>query len=302
MFKIAVASGKGGTGKTFLSTHIFHALREAGMQAGLADCDAEAPNAAAFFELKQETENPVIQEIPVIDDQACTFCGLCHEYCNYGAIFYLPENRMIRVLDDLCHSCGACLVACRHGAITVKEVEAGRVTQFSNTDGTRVTEARMRIGAMTPVPVIREGIKTAITREETIFTPGGDGGILILDAPPGTSCPFVHTTASADFVILVTEPTPFGLSDLRQSVETLRTIGKPFGVVINRAGIGNDAVAGYLIEEGIPLMMEIPFDKEIAGNYSRGILSAKHDSLLGTGLVKMIRNILSDYGNSDSQR
>lgn len=302
MFKIAVASGKGGTGKTFLSTHIFHALREAGMKAGLADCDAEAPNAAVFFELKQETETPVIQEIPVIDDKACTFCGLCHEYCNYGAIFYLPENRMIRVLDDLCHSCGACQVACRHGAITVKEVEAGRVTQFSNSDGARVTEAKMRIGAMTPVPVIRESIKTAITREETISTSGGNGGILILDAPPGTSCPFVHATASADFVILVTEPTPFGLSDLRQSVETLRTIGKPFGVVINRAGIGNDAVAEYLKTEEIPLMMEIPFDREVAGNYSRGMLSYKHNGLLGNGLVNMVSNILADYGNSDSKR
>ena len=302
MFKIAVASGKGGTGKTFLSTHIFHALREAGMQAGLADCDAEAPNAAAFFELQKEAETPVIREVPVIDDQACTFCGLCHEYCNYGAIFYRPEHRMIRVLDDLCHSCGACLVACKHGAITVKEVEAGRVTKFSNTDGAWVTEAKMRIGAMTPVPVIRAGIKTASDPETYDSYIAGDGGILILDSPPGTSCPFVHTTASADFVILVTEPTPFGLSDLRQSVETLRTIGKPFGVVINRAGIGNDAVAEYLKTEEIPLMMEIPFDREVAGNYSRGVLTSNHNGLLGTGLVKMVSNILADYGNSDSQR
>jgi MinD superfamily P-loop ATPase len=282
MFKIAVASGKGGTGKTFLSTNIFYALREQGIKVDLADCDAEAPNAAAFFHLKNTEIHTITQQVPVIDTNACIFCGLCYEYCNYGAIFYLPAAGMIQVLDDLCHSCGACLVACKFDAITEKKVDIGEVTSFEVNGGRKLTEAKMRIGAMTPVPVIKAAIDLAGNNQE----------ILILDAPPGTSCPFIHTVNAADYIILVTEPTPFGLSDLKQSVETLRQMKKPFGVVINRAGMGDNSVERYLQKEGIELLLEIPFDRQIASQYSKGLLVSQQRPELADSLINLVKKIV----------
>jgi MinD superfamily P-loop ATPase len=290
-FTIAVASGKGGTGKTFVSTNIFYALAAQG-KVTLVDCDAEAPNAAAFFDLKATDVTTVSLPVPVIDTNACTFCGLCHEYCNYGAIFYLPDAGIIQVLDDLCHSCGACTVACKFQAITEKEVEAGKVTEYDYAGSHKILEARMRIGAMTPVPVIKKAISMAENRQD----------ILILDAPPGTSCPFVHTVTAADYVILVTEPTPFGLSDLRQSVETLRLMDKPFGVIINRAGLGNDEVKNYLHDENIDLLLQIPFDREIAIRYSNAQLMAQHQPQLADALVNMVNKIKYGHGNSHYKR
>ncbi len=282
MYKIAVASGKGGTGKTFLSTNIFYALREQGIKVDLADCDAEAPNAAAFFHLKNTEIHTITQQVPIIDTNACIFCGLCYEYCNYGALFYLPAAGMIQVLDDLCHSCGACLVACKFDAITEKKVDIGEVTSFEVNGGRKLTEAKMRIGAMTPVPVIKAAIDLAGNNQE----------ILILDAPPGTSCPFVHTVSAADYVILVTEPTPFGLSDLKQSVETLRQMKKPFGVVINRAGMGDNSVERYLQKEGIELLLEIPFDRQIASLYSNGLLVSQQRPELADSLINLVKKIV----------
>lgn len=289
---IAVASGKGGTGKTFVSTNIYYALAAQGTRVTLADCDAEAPNAAAFFQLNLLENHAVKQQVPVINANTCTFCGLCHEYCNYGAIFYLPDAGIIQVLDDLCHSCGACKVACRFDAITEKEVESGEVNTFRNKSGLKLVEAKMRIGAMTPVPVIKKAISVADDFQD----------ILVLDAPPGTSCPFVHTVAAADYVVLVTEPTPFGLSDLQQSVETLRQMEKPFGVVINRAGIGNMAVADYLQRENIELLLEIPFSRQTAQLCSEGKLLAESDPQLAGLLINMVQKIKLEYGNSHYKR
>lgn len=286
--KIAIASGKGGTGKTFVSVNAFHALSSLGRKVVLTDCDAEAPDAALFFDVVPQQESIVTEQVPVIDTDACTFCGKCHEYCNYGAIFYLPEAGMIRVLDDLCHSCGACSVACEFQAITERPVEVGRVTTYSHDSEVRMVESRMRIGAMTPVPVIKAAIAEAALQSD----------LMIMDAPPGTSCPFVHTVSRADFVVLVTEPTPFGLSDLVQSVETLREIGKPMGVVVNRAGLGNRDVYEYLHDERIPLLMEIPFNREIASLTSKGKIVAEYRPEIASKLTQMILKIEKEYGNS----
>lgn len=290
--KIAIASGKGGTGKTFVSVNAYHALSMHGRKVVLTDCDAEAPDSALFFDVVPQQESIVTEQVPVIDTDACTFCGKCHDYCNYGAIFYLPEAGMIRVLDDLCHSCGACSVACGFEAITERPVEVGRVTSYGHGPELMLVEARMRIGAMTPVPVIKAAIAEATQQ----------GDLLIMDAPPGTSCPFVHTVSRADYVVLVTEPTPFGLSDLVQSVETLREIGKPMGVVVNRAGLGNREVYDYLNDERIPLLMEIPFDREIASLTSKGKIVAEYMPELARELAQMILKIEQEYGNRSHQR
>ena len=262
MIKIAVASGKGGTGKTFISTNLFHTLSKNNYRTTLVDCDAEAPNAVAFFKSELVKKTEVTQQVPVINTDICTFCGKCHEYCNYNAILILPPVKIIKVIEDLCHDCGACSAACKFEAITEKPVSLGQVTTYSVNGKTSLLEARINIGVMSPVTVIKSAIKEIDNMSD----------VAILDSPPGTSCPFVQTSASADYVILVTEPTPFGLSDLKQSVETLRTINKPFGVIINRAGLGNDSVSDYLNRENIPLLLEIPFNKEIAVHYSNGKL------------------------------
>ena len=288
MIKIAIASGKGGTGKTFVATNIFHALLKNNYRAMLVDCDAEAPNAVAFFKTKESDSIEVSQLVPVINTSVCTFCGKCHEYCNYNAIFILPPAKVISVIEDLCHGCGACSVACSFDAITEKPVSLGRVNLYSDNGTPSLIEARMNVGVMSPVRVIKEAVKQIDDQSD----------IIILDSPPGTSCPFIQTVASADYVILVTEPTPFGLSDLRQSVETLRKIEKPCGVIINRAGLGNNGVQQYLVQESIPQLLEIPFKKEIAELYSVGKLVAETDPFFAKQLLAIIGTITSEYGNS----
>jgi len=288
MIKIAIASGKGGTGKTFVATNILHTLVKNQIDAVLVDCDAEAPNAAAFFKTSQIGSVEVTQMVPIINADACTYCGKCHEYCNYNAIFILPPMKIINVIEDLCHGCGACSVACKYDAITEKPVSLGMVNLFSNNGKSAIIEARMKIGVMSPVPIIKAAIKQINDQVE----------IAILDSPPGTSCPFIQTVASADYVILVTEPTPFGFSDLQQSIETLRKINKPFGVIINRAGIGNNAVCDWLQKNNIPLLMEIPFKKEIARMYSIGELVSAKDLFFAKQLNTVVEKLITQNGNS----
>ncbi|MFO7722704.1 MAG: ATP-binding protein [Bacteroidales bacterium] len=290
--RIAVASGKGGTGKTLVATNLFQALTNSGLHVRLADCDAEAPNAVIFFDAARGRSFEVSQKVPVIDEDLCTYCGKCQEFCNYHAIFILPPARIIRVMDDLCHACGACSVACTFGAIREKDVVLGEVTRFAiaNTRNTLV-ETRTKPGAFSPVNVIKAGIREV-----------GSKGIVILDAPPGTSCPFIHTVHQADFVVLVTEPTPFGLSDLKQSVDTLKTMDKRFGVVVNRAGLGDREVYDYLEQRGIPLLMEIAFERKIATVYARGGLLASIDPLWQMRFYSLFEKIMHEYGNGNHQR
>lgn len=288
MIKISVASGKGGTGKTFISTNIFYTLIKNKIETVLVDCDAEAPNAVAFFDTKLNSTIEVNHMVPVIDPEKCTYCGKCHEYCNYNAIFILPPVKIINVMEDLCHGCGACSVACSYDAITEKPVSLGTVNFYSWESIHSIIEARMNIGVMSPVNVIKTAIKQINHHAE----------IAILDAPPGTSCPFIQTVAHADYVILVTEPTPFGLSDLRQSVETLKKINKKCGVIINRTGLGNNKVREYLEDENIPLLLEIPFRRETAELYSNGKIVSESDPFFEKQLLAVAENIVTQYGDS----
>jgi MinD superfamily P-loop ATPase len=259
--KIAIASGKGGTGKTFVSTNLFWAAQKSGINVTLVDCDAEEPNVSEFISGETLFIEPVFQKIPVIDTDQCAFCGKCQEYCNYNAIICLPYSKYITVIEDLCHDCGACFEACEIDAISEKEKLIGVIKSIKINDHATIIEACSEIGVYSPVPVVRKTIEKA-----------GSQSLIILDSPPGISCPFIATVENADFVALVTEPTPFGLNDLKLSVETLEQIKKPFGVIVNRAGLGDLEVYKWLAEEKIPLLMEIQFDKEIARIYSEGKL------------------------------
>jgi len=260
--KIAIASGKGGTGKTMFSTSLFYTLQQKHQIVTLIDCDAEEPNDMVFFSGSPEKTIDVTQRVPVIDES--TYCGKCHDYCSYKAIFIIPPSKIIKVMEDLCHGCGACLVACKFDAITEKEVSLGEVNCYPISMNSRIVESRMRVGVYSPVSVIKAAINEV-----------GSNHVILMDSPPGTSCPFIQTVARADYVILIAEPTPFGLSDLIQSVETLKTLNKPFGVVINRAGLGDEEIYKYLKNNRIPLLMEIPFDRKIASIYSKGQIVAK---------------------------
>lgn len=283
--RIAVASGKGGTGKTFVATNLFNVLSRRGERVTLVDCDAEAPDDLLFFRAEKVSETEVTHQVPVINKDTCIWCGRCSRWCNYNAIFYVPNAKVIEVMENLCHGCGACSFACNAGAITEKPVVLGAVTTFSTDVGSRVVEARMKVNEMSPVRVIKAAIKES-----------GDEGIVILDAPPGTSCPFIQTVDKADYVVLVTEPTPFGLSDLKQSVETLREMKKEPAVIINRADIGDGCVAEYLEKENIPLLAEIRYDPAVARIYSEGRLVTQEIPAMASLFEKLADNISEGYG------
>ena len=282
MIKIAIASGKGGTGKTFVATNIFYSLRKNNHSVMLVDCDAEAPNVIAFFDATEVNSDDISQQVPVINSDVCTFCGKCHDWCNYNAIFILPPSKIIQVIEDLCHGCGACVVACEYNAISEKLYPLGKVNTYSLHGEFSLIEARMNIGVMSPVSVIKAALKKIDAQVDFV----------ILDSPPGTSCPFIQTVSEADFVILVTEPTPFGLSDLRQSVETLKILNKPFGVIVNKVGMGNGDIYCYLKKEKIPLLHKIPFDIEIAELYSKGKIVAETKQYLEMEFYNMIKKIM----------
>jgi MinD superfamily P-loop ATPase len=278
--KIAIASGKGGTGKTLVSTNLFYSACKLGIPVTLVDCDAEDPSVTEFIRGEVRNIYAVKQKVPVIDADACMFCGKCRDYCHYHAIVCLPPSGFIQVIEELCHDCGACMVACDYGAITEKDKPLGTIKTMEVSSHAGIIEGRTEIGVFSPVPLIRQAIKRL----------NGDT-LVILDSPPGISCPFIATVEKADFVVLVTEPTPFGLHDLELSAATLRYLGKAFGVIINKAGLGNRDVYEWLLQNDITLLLEIPFDKKIARFYSEGLLAGEEDDSLHLKFAGLLKKL-----------
>lgn len=262
--KIAIASGKGGTGKTTVAANLFHSLNQlSARQALLVDCDVEEPNDVLFFNEFQQTCNASIcQEIPSIDTSRCTFCRKCSEYCEFNAIVVIPPAGFAEINPSLCHSCGACMVACESEAIWVRDEPIGTRKLYRDENGNEILEGRLKIGSTMQTLVIRS-LKNSIPEEARVT---------ILDSPPGTSCPVVETVSDADYILLVTEPTPFGLHDLKMMIELVRELGIPFGVVINKANLGNREMYHYLENENIEIISEIPFNKEYASRYAKADL------------------------------
>lgn len=259
--KIAVASGKGGTGKTTVSVALAQAFDN---PVCLIDCDVEEPNSAFFTKPAIESQQDVSVPVPEIDTRKCIACSACSELCVFNAIAVAGTSAMI--FPELCHSCGGCIRICPENAITEKPRPIGKLTQ-GQVEHITTLEGRLKIGCAMAPPLIRAAKKAA-----------PDLPILI-DAPPGTSCPMITAVSGCDFVILVTEPTPFGLNDLKLAVETVHTLGLPFGVIINRADAGDNRVVRYCEEEQIRILLQISESRKIALAYSNGesILSAEPD-------------------------
>ena len=257
---IAIASGKGGTGKTTLSTSLAYFLtRNSKDNIALVDLDVEEPNSGLFMKGEKIATRDIIKQIPEWNKDRCTFCNRCKEVCNFNAITLLPET--VLIFPELCHSCYACVELCPEDALKMKPVKSGEII-YHKVNKLNFIEGKINVGEQQAVPAIKD------TKDYA-----GDmmkDGIQIYDAPPGTSCPVIETTKDADYVILVTEPTPFGLHDLKLSVATMQKLGKSFGVVINRDGIGDEKVENYCNDENIPILGKIPDSREIAERYSQG--------------------------------
>ena len=256
--KIAIASGKGGTGKTTLAINLALAMSEK-QRAAIADCDVEEPNALLFFQCQPERIEWATVPLFSADINLCDGCGKCAEVCRFNAIAVVNSKPVF--FPEMCHGCGGCLLACPQNAIQESSRQNGQVRYFSN-GHLDIYEGRLNIGEAMAVPLI-ERVKEKVGESKA--------AISILDCPPGTSCPMMATVRNSDFVILVTEPTPFGLNDLKLAVDVVRLFGIPFGVVINRDGIGDDRVVQYCKDEQITLLARIADDRQVAELYSQGI-------------------------------
>ncbi len=255
----AVASGKGGTGKTTVAASLAAVWDR---PLCVADLDVEEPNLHLFLDPTLEAEEPALLEIPVLDPARCTLCGLCAEFCQFKALALMGKT--LRLFPEMCHGCGGCLRLCPEAALTPGGRELGGILS-GRAGGADFLMGRLRVGeAMTP-PLLRV-VKARLPE---------DGRDVILDAPPGVSCPAVNAVRDADVVVLVTEPTPFGLHDLRLAVEAFRPLGMALGVAVNRAGIGDDGVAEFCRGQGLPIWAEIPFSRRAAEAYAHGEVLAE---------------------------
>jgi len=272
--RIAVASGKGGTGKTTVSVNL---ARTIGSGVQLLDCDVEEPNAHLFLGGAETGRDIVAIPIPEVDESLCNGCGECGRFCRYHAIVSFGSTPL--VFPELCHGCGGCTLVCPQGAIR----EVGRpigVVETVVSGGITLIQGKLDIGVAMAPPLIR-AVKARVD----------NAGTAILDAPPGTSCPVIATLRGSDFVVLVTEPTPFGLHDLRLAVDMVRALAIPFGVVVNRMGVGDDRVHRFCREEEIPVLLELPDDRRIAEAYSRGELVVDALPEYGSHFATLLWNI-----------
>jgi len=278
---IAIASGKGGTGKTTVAVNLARVLGDV----QFLDCDVEEPNAHLFLKPDLAERIPARVMVPEIIEEKCTYCGKCAEVCAFNAIAVIaPKDALkgsVLVFPNLCHSCGGCFLLCPEGAIREVPREIG-VVETGRAGAVRFVHGRLNVGEAMSPPLIRQ-VKKHVDRTRTT----------LIDAPPGTSCPVITSLEGSDYCLLVTEPTPFGLNDLVLAVEVLRVMGIPHGLVINRCDIGDDGVESYAKANGIPVLMSIPFDREIAEGYSRGLIAVDGSGAYAEkfrGLYEAIRN------------
>jgi len=275
--KIAIASGKGGTGKTTVATNLAYVASRNGQSVAYLDCDVEEPNGQIFLKPQISESKPVGNLVPQVDDATCIHCGKCGEICQYSAIVCVGEK--VLVYPELCHGCGGCTLVCPVGSITETLGELGKL-ETGQAGAIRFVQGLLNIGEAMSPPLIRE-VKAAAP----------DVDLVIVDAPPGTSCPVIESVRNSDFVVLVTEPTPFGLNDLKLAVEMVRTLKLPFGVVVNRADLGDRQTRSYCQVNRIKVLAEIPDDRRIAEAYSRGEMVCEAVRQYGSVFAQLLREI-----------
>ena len=250
---VTIASGKGGTGKTTVAVNLAVAAA-AGRSVTLLDCDAEDPDCHVFLKPGDVTVEPFAVEVPAFARESCDFCGRCGEICRFNAIAAMKKD--VVVFPELCHSCGGCWEVCPRGALKPAPRVIGEIRRGS-ARGVKFVEGRLVVGERTPVPIIRE-VKRRAPAE----------GLVVADAPPGTACPMVAAARGSDFVLLVTEPTPFGLYDLKLAVAVVRALGVPCGILVNRAGEGEEELRAYCASEGLEILGTLPDDRRVAEVYA----------------------------------
>lgn len=286
--KIAIASGKGGTGKTTLSSNLAIYLSET-KDVVLSDLDVEEPNSGLFIQGELIHSEDKYKMIPHWEEDKCTLCGICQKVCNYHAIIQLGSQ--ILVFPELCHSCYACSELCPTEALPMQKQKIGELKHYKEKN-LNFVESRILIGEEQAVPLIKQTIEYIDEHFDDTF-------IKLYDSPPGTSCPVLEATKEADFVILVTEPTPFGLHDLKLAIDTMRELKKDFGVVINRFGIGDKKVEKYCKEENIPILAKIPDSRKIAELYSNGKLAYTEVAEMKAELDKIYHFLLKTQSMTD---
>lgn len=260
--RIAIASGKGGAGKTTIAVNLAYAMAHDGHDVEYIDCDVEEPNGHLFLKPTITESFRATLPVPVVDESRCTACGACVKMCQYNALVRLGDTVM--VFPGLCHGCGGCELVCKHGAISEQPRQIGDIRR-GMASGIGFVDGRLAIGEAMSPPLIR-GVLDKIDTDR----------VSIIDAPPGTSCPVVTSLRTADFVLLVTDPTPFGLNDLGLAIDLVNDLNLPHGVIVNRAGL-SDAAREYCRSRGVPILAELPDRREIAEIYSKGYLLCNED-------------------------
>ena len=278
--KIAIASGKGGTGKTTVATSLANIAAFDGHSVAYLDCDVEEPNGHLFLKPEILREEPIHRPIPIVDSELCTHCGQCSSTCRYGAIACVGQQTL--VFTELCHGCGGCLLVCPEDAIREAPKPIG-ILRVGTSGALEFVDGVLNVGEAMSPPAIR-AVKDA--------TP--DVALAILDCPPGTSCPVIESVRGCDFLLLVTEPTPFGLHDLKLAVEMARALRMSFGVVVNRADGGDREVWDYCRYQRIAILAEIPDDRAVAEAYSRGELAAAAVPGVADQIRRLLKNIQSE--------
>jgi len=272
--RIAVASGKGGTGKTTVATNLAFVASQDGRSVAYLDCDVEEPNGAIFLKPQIQEDRAVGAAVPKVDLDKCTGCGKCGKICQYSAI--VSMGKTVLTFPELCHGCAGCWLVCPVGAISEGQREIGRL-QAGPAGKVQFVQGLLNIGQAMSPPLIR-AVKAAAPQAD----------LTIVDCPPGTSCPVIAAMRGSDYVLLVTEPTPFGLNDLKLAIETVRKLGMPFGVLINRADNGDLQTRQFCIHSRIPILAEIPDVRAVAEAYSRGILAAEVSQHYRKGFERLL--------------